>query len=58
MLADPFVTEVLQLIDRQGTTIYAALALEELGVQYISQVPDSARTLFVRRVEALRREDL
>ena len=50
-----FVAEVKKLIERQKTTAYVALALEELNLKYVEDV--ISRSFFLGRCLALQEEN-
>ena len=54
---NPFVLQVRELIEQQGTTAFVALALEELQHEKVEHVLDPQRAWFLRRCQALYEEN-
>ena len=57
-MADTLVSRIEALIEDQGTDYYVSLVLEELGIEFVEDVPDEHAGYFLSRCIALMEEDL
>ena len=56
---DPTLVEQVEvLIESQGTDYYVALALDELAIEFVEDVPSEQALYFIGRIVALHEEEL
>lgn len=52
-----YIAAVERLVEDQGTDEYVALVLDELGVEFVEDVPARAREYLIARAVALAEEE-